>query len=196
MPFTGHAFIGLTDETGKEERWGYTTKASVAGVIETIRGIEGDFISENKNQQYNEAIVYSISKEQYLAAKQKTEEYRKNPGTYMLFNKNCSTVARDILMAARVEDLPKKGLSLTPYGLALKKRITLAQRRCEAALFNIKNSIRSLFGQKKAPRKELLNSLRSKPVPVPIKTAMRTARKEPMTPINIDTVITNIARGR
>lgn len=166
------------------------------GVIETIRGIEGDFISENKNQQYNEAIVYSISKEQYLAAKQKTEEYRKNPGTYMLFNKNCSTVARDILMAARVEDLPKKGLSLTPYGLALKKRITLAQRRCEAALFNIKNSIRSLFGQKKAPRKELLNSLRSKPVPVPIKTAMRTARKEPMTPINIDTVITNIARGR
>ena len=45
----------------------------VAGVIETIRGIEGNFISENANQQYNEAIVYPVSKDQYLAAKQKTE---------------------------------------------------------------------------------------------------------------------------
>jgi len=53
-----------------------------------------------------------------------------------------------------------------------------------------------MFGQKKAPRRELLDSLRAKPVPVLIKTAMRTAGKEPMTPINVETVITNIARDR
>ncbi len=196
LPFTGHSFIGLTDENGREERWGYTTKADVAGVIETIRGIEGNFVSENANQQYNEAIVYPISRDQYLAAKQKTEEYRQNPGTYKLFEKNCSTVARDILAAAKVDELPGKGAGLTPYGLAAKKRITLARRRCEAAVFKIKNAVRSMFGQKKAPRRELLDSLRTKPVPVPIKTAMRTARKDPMTPINVETVITNIARGR
>lgn len=120
LPFTGHSFIGLTDENGREERWGYTTKADVAGVIETIRGIEGNFISENANQQYNEAIVYPVSRDQYLAAKQKTEEYRQNPGTYKLFEKNCSTVARDILAVAKVDELPGKGLGLTPYGLAAK----------------------------------------------------------------------------
>lgn len=95
-----------------------------------------------------------------------------------------------------MDELPGKGAGLTPYGLAAKKRITLARRRCEAAVFKIKNAVRSMFGQKKAPRRELLDSLRTKPVPVPIKTAMRTARKDPMTPINVETVITNIARGR
>lgn len=196
LPFTGHSFIGLTDEKGNEERWGYTTKAQVASVAAACRGIEGDFISENENKKYNEAIVYPVTKDQYLAAKQKAEEYRAAPGTYKLFEKNCSTVARDILSAAQVDDLPGKKLGLTPYGLAFKKRLTLVQRRCEALFFNVKNTIKKVFGNKKAPRSELLASLRAKPLPVPIRTATRTAKKTPMAQLNTESILTNIARGR
>lgn len=196
LPFTGHSFIGLTDDKGNEERWGYTTKADVASFTAACRGIEADFISENDNKKYNEAIVYPVTKDQYLAAKQKVEEFRADPGTYKLFEKNCSTVARDILCAARVDELPGKKLGLTPYGLAMKKRVTLAKRRCEALFFNVKNAVKKMFGKKKAPRSELLASLRAKPLPVPIRTATKTARKTPMAQLNTETILTNIARGR
>lgn len=196
LPFTGHSFIGLTDDKGNEERWGYTTKAQVASFAAACRGIEGDFVSENENKKYNEAIVYPVTKDQYLAARQKVEEFRTAPGTYKLFEKNCSSVARDILAAAKVDELPGKKLALTPYGLAVKKRLTLIRRRCEALFFNVKNAVKKVFGDKKAPRSELLASLRAKPLPVPIRTATRTARKTPMARLNTESILTNIARGR
>jgi len=163
---TGHAFIGLSDGKGREIRVGYTGEGKMSKMIS---GVEGVVIPHDNQDYYNEAIVWSISKKQFNAAKREIEKQQKNPGTYKLFERNCSTFATDVLKAAKVEDVPDGKLGLTPYGLVLKKRVMLAKRRMEVLKFKAKNVLRTLFGKKRAPTSELLESLRSKPVPVPIR---------------------------
>lgn len=163
---TGHAFIGLSDGKGREIRVGYTGEGKMSKMIS---GVEGVVIPHDNQDYYNEAIVWSISKKQFNAAKREIEKQQKNPGTYKLFERNCSTFATDVLKAAKVEDVPDGKLGLTPYGLILKKRVMLAKRRMEVLKFKAKNVLRTLFGKKRAPTSELLQSLRSKPVPVPIR---------------------------
>ena len=163
---TGHAFIGLSDGKGREIRVGYTGEGRMSKMI---WGVDGVVIPHDNQDYYNEAIVWSISKKQYKAARREIEKQQKNPGTYKLFERNCSTFATDVLKAAKVEDVPEGKLGLTPYGLVLKKRVMLAKRRMEVLKFKAKNVLRTLFGKKRAPTSELLESLRSKPVPVPIR---------------------------
>lgn len=163
---TGHAFIGLSDGKGREIRVGYTGEGKMSKMIS---GGDGVVIPHDNQDYYNEAIVWSISKKQYKAARREIEKQQKNPGTYKLFERNCSTFATDVLKAAKVEDVPEGKLGLTPYGLVLKKRVMLAKRRMEVLNFKAKNVLRTLFGKKRAPTSELLESLRSKPVPVPIR---------------------------
>lgn len=163
---TGHAFIGLSDGKGREIRVGYTGEGKMSKMIS---GVEGVVIPHDNQDYYNEAIVWNISKKQFNAAKREIEKQQKNPGTYKLFERNCSTFATDVLKAAKVEDVPEGKLGLTPYGLILKKRVMLAKRRMEVLKFKAKNVLRTLFGKKRAPTSELLQSLRSKPVPVPIR---------------------------
>lgn len=163
---TGHAFIGLTNKKGKEIRVGYTGEGKMSKMIS---GVDGVVIPHDNQDYYNEAIVWSISPKQYNAAKREIEKQQENPGTYKLFERNCSTFATDILKAANVEDIPSSKLGLTPYGLVLKKRVMLAKRRMEVLKFKAKNVLRTLFGKKRAPTSKLLQSLRSKPVPVPVR---------------------------
>ena len=163
---TGHAFIGLSDGKGREIRVGYTGEGKMSKMIS---GVEGVVIPHDNQDYYNEAIVWSISKKQFNAAKREIEKQQKNPGTYKLFERNCSTFATDVLKAAKVEDVPDGKLGLTPYGLILKKRVMLAKRRMEVLKFKAKNVLRTLFGKKRAPTSALLQPLRSKPVPVPIR---------------------------
>lgn len=163
---TGHAFIGLSDGKGREIRVGYTGEGKMSKMIS---GVEGVVIPHDNQDYYNEAIVWNISKKQFNAAKREIEKQQKNPGTYKLFERNCSTFATDVLKAAKVEDVPEGKLGLTPYGLILKKRVMLAKRRMEVLKFKAKNVLRTLFGKKRAPTSALLQSLRSKPVPVPIR---------------------------
>ena len=172
---TGHAYIGLSD--GKdEERWGYGPDGGT--LMQAVTGVKGYFMPEDHYTPHNAAIVWHISKRQYDAAREMIEDLHKHPGTYKLFEKNCSTVATAILQAANVPDAPKGAIGMTPYGLALKKRVMLAKRRAEMVKFHIKNAVRSLFGKKKAPTSELLDSLRSKPIPVSIRTATKNSRNE------------------
>lgn len=170
---TGHAFIGLTDEKGCETRFGYTGEGKMSKMIS---GVDGVVIPHDNQDYYNEAIVWKISKKQYKAAKREIKKQQKNPGTYKLFERNCSTFAVDVLNAAKVEDIPRGKLGLTPYGLVLKKRVMLAKRRMEVLKFKAKNVLRTLFGKKRAPTSELLESLRSKPVPVPIRIGTKDYR--------------------
>ena len=109
--FTGHAFVGLTDENGREEKWGYYPDP-MASVKEEIRGVHGHFERED-SAHYNEAIVYMVSKEQYDAAMKKVNETTRSPGFYQLFHKNCSSVACDVLRAGGVEDAPSLFMGLT-----------------------------------------------------------------------------------
>ncbi len=200
VAITGHAFIGLTDKNGKEERWGYTCVEPK--LFKSIRGMKSQMVPEDANSPYNEAIVWNITKEQYQAANKAVADLVKNPGQYKLFEKNCASVATDILKAANVPDIPLGKMGLTPYGLTLKKRVMLAQRRMEAAKFKIKNAIRSLFGKKKAPKSALLNSLRSKPIPVPINNAMKAFKVDrennQIRPLDMNRVIASISgiRGK
>ncbi len=194
---TGHAFVGLTDKNGKEERWGYTAEEfSVAGMV--FRGTPGVLIEHEPGDYYNEAIVWNISEKQFHRAKNAIEKLRKRPGNYKLFEKNCATVASDILRAADVPDVPGKKLGLTPYGLALKKRVMLAKRRMEVMKFRVKNTIGALFGKKKAPATGLMRSLRSQPVPVPIDNAMKVFRdnrkREVSEQIDLKRVLNSISR--
>lgn len=194
---TGHAYIGLSDGDN-EERWGYGPDGGT--LIEAVTGVKGCFVPEDHYTPHNEAIVWRISKHQYDAAREMVEDLRKNPGMYKLFEKNCSTVATAILQAANVPDAPKGAIGMTPFGLALKKRVMLAKRRAEMVKFHVKNAVRSLFGKKKAPTSELLDSLRSKPIPVSIRTATKNSHNEKAVcktrSPNIDQLVSKLAMTR
>lgn len=174
--FTGHAFVGLTDETGKETLWSFSYKEA-KNDLQKITGCPGKFErAYAKFEEYNEAIVYPISREQFDNANKKVEELKTKDLTYRLFSTNCSSVASSILRAAGVGKCPVTAMS--PHGLVLKKRALLAARRVEVALFKATNKIRETFGKEKAPDSKLLDSLRSKPMPVMIREGTRTFNYE------------------
>ncbi|HBO59674.1 MAG TPA: hypothetical protein DD624_07185 [Alphaproteobacteria bacterium] len=204
-PFSvsGHAFVGLSD--GKaEERWGYThsdfSDSKLKMLVNVIRGSQGQMNKEDANSPYHEAIVWNVSEAQYKAAQAEIKKQRENPGTYKLFERNCSTVATSVLQAAGIQDIPSGKLSMSPYGWALKKRVMLAKRRMEAAVFKVKNTIKAAFGKKKVPNTKLLASLRAKPVPVSIRQGIKSAqadyRAQETQPLNVKRILMNMAAGR
>ena len=166
--YTGHAFIGLSD--GKnEERWGFGPDNSVKdSLFVYITGCPSLFHRE-EGSHFNEAIVYPVSKEQYMAAQKKVEEYKQHPELeYKLFARNCSTVASSILKAAQVDAPPGKLVGLTPHSLTMKKRLMFARRKLEMKMLGVKMKLQKLFGKQKVPMKAaMLDALRGKPLPVP-----------------------------
>lgn len=204
-PFSasGHAFVGLSDGQA-EERWGYThsdySDSKLKMLVNVIRGSKGQMNKEDANSPYHEAIVWNVSEAQYKAAQAEIKKQRENPGTYKLFERNCSTVATSVLRAADIQDIPAAMLSMSPYGWALKKRVMLAKRRMEAAVFKVKNAIKTAFGNKKVPNTRLLASLRAKPVPVSIRQGIKSARSDyraqETQPLNIKRILMNITAGR
>lgn len=198
VALTGHAFIGLTDAKGNEERWGFSGEEPA--LFKALSGMRGTFEKEDPVSPYNEAIIWHIGKNQYNAVQKSIDNLKKDPGTYKLFKRNCSTVAVSLLKSAGVKDIPGEKLGLTPYGLTIKKRYMLACRRLEVAKFKIKNAFNGLFGKAKAPASELLASLRSKPIPVPINNGMKAYRQNrkdgQTTPLDIGKVIASISRVR
>lgn len=180
--FTGHAFVGLSDDKGNEEKWGYYPDPC-ATVKQEIRGVHGHFEREDA-AHYNEAIVYMVSKDQYDAAQKKVSEIRRSPGFYQLFHKNCSTVACDILRAGGVKDAPPPFLGLTPHRLTLTKRATQLKRKLEVAFWKAKNTVKSLFTGKKAPASQLLDTLRSKPIPVSVSQGMEASKSKKALDVN------------
>ncbi|MCQ2914270.1 MAG: hypothetical protein MJ247_03650 [Alphaproteobacteria bacterium] len=178
VAITGHAFIGLADESGIEKRAGYTFED--AGFIKSIFGAKGCVCEEDENSPHNEAIVWRISKDQYNKAMKAIDEKRENPGQYKLFETNCSTFAVDILNAAGVPDVPSGKFALSPAGLVMKKRLMQAQRNVEVLKYKLEKTFNKLFGDKKMPTKESLETLRDPdgPIMVSINQTMKHARKE------------------
>ena len=168
---TGHAFVGLTDETGKETLWSFSF-SQAKNDLAKVTGCPGKLSqSFPRFSEYNEAIVYPITREQFDAANKKVDEIKNKKMTYRLFSTNCSTVASSILRAAGVGKCPV--MALSPHTLTMKKRALLTKRRVEVAFFKTKNKIREMFGQEKAPESKLLDKLRSKPMPVMIREGTR-----------------------
>lgn len=175
--FTGHAFIGITDEEGHEQKWGFGPKDNVADSLLTyISGCPSYFRPETKSH-YNEAIVYPITKDQYLAAENKIMDYLQRPDLeYKLFSRNCSTVASSIMKAAGVKS-PSRIVGLTPHGLTIKKRLMYLERKAEVALVKAKSAIVKLFGGKPAPRTQVLKALKARPLPVSTKVGTIASKK-------------------
>lgn len=174
---SGHAFVGITDKDGKEERWGFSPGESEAFEKPhmMLTGCKGRFSFESKYSYYNEAIVYPVTKEQYEKAKEKIESLKKNKDKkYRLFSSNCATVASSVLRAGGVGSRNPL-IKFSPHTLILKKRAMLAKKRVSVALFKAANSIRSAFGMKKVPDEKMLDHLRKKPLPVAIKVGTRTS---------------------
>lgn len=174
---TGHAFIGITDEKGNEQKWGYgPTEAAGDNLLKYTLGCESYFKNED-NTHYNEAIIYPISRKQYDDAAKKIEEIKQNKGEYRLFSRNCSTTSSSILKAAGVM-APSMLISLTPHGLTLKKRLMFASRRIMVAFIKTKNKLTRLFGGKAIPKMKILETLRNKPIPVSVKEGTKSSDKK------------------
>lgn len=175
--FTGHAFVGITDEEGNEQKWGFGPRENVSDSLLTyVSGCPSLFHPETKSH-YNEAIVYPITKGQYQAAENKIMDYLQKPDLeYKLFSRNCSTVASSILKAAGVE-APSKIAGLTPHGLTIKKRLMYLERKAEVALVKAKSAIVKFFGGKPAPRAQVLKALQARPLPVSTKVGTMASKK-------------------
>ena len=195
---TGHVFVGLTDEKGREERWGFWGERT--SPYHAIAGTKGIFDKEETSSPYNEAIVWNVTPKQLEAAKNAVKENREAPGTYRLFERNCTTVALGVVKAAGITGLPSSKWGMTPHALVLKKRWMLAKRRLEVARFKVKNLFSPLFGKEKIPNEELLKSLRSKPLPVPINNGMKAFRQnrdnDETKPLDVSKIIASISKIR
>ncbi len=172
--FSGHAFIGLTDRGGKERCFSFGPDSSHAGSIRCLTGCRGVFAEEYGNP-YTEAIVYPISQKSYDAVLKRAEEMKREDMTYKLFSKNCATVAASLLTVAGASR-PGRLMRLSPHSLALKKRAMLMRMRMSMVMQAAKNRIAGIFRDKSIPPMDLLNSLKDKPLPVPIKEARKTSR--------------------
>ena len=182
---TGHAFVGLTDEAGKETLWSFSF-SEAKNPLQKITGCPGKLSQDfPKFAEYNEAIVYPITREQFDAAHKKVDEIKNKKMTYRLFSTNCSTVPSTNLRAAGVAKCPV--MALSPHTLTMKKRALLTKRRVEVAFFKAKNKIREMFGKEKAPESKLLDQLRSKPMPVMIREGTRTFNYEEK--LNTDRIV-------
>lgn len=190
--FTGHAFVGLTDEKGHEEKWGYYPNP-MASLKEEIRGTRGYFSRED-DAHYNEAIVYTVSRGQYDAAMKKVRETNARPGFYQLFHKNCSSVACDVLRAGGVKDAPSLFMGLSPHRLTMKKRALQVKRRLEVALWKVQNAVKGIFTGSKAPSSDLLKILREKPIPVTISQGMAASKSKQ--PLDINKVLSSLSGQR
>lgn len=176
--YTGHAFIGLSDGVN-EEKWGFGPDHTVVDSMRLyMTGCKSEFHRED-NTHYNEAIVYPVSKEQYLAAKNKVEEYKQHPELqYKLFSRNCSTVSSSILKAAGVKAPPGRLSGMSPHGLTIKKRMLYLRRKIDLRLLRAKMKLQKLFGRDKAsPKTAMLDMLRGKPLPVPVKLGTEMGRQ-------------------
>lgn len=189
--FTGHTFIGLTDDKGKEEKWGYYPDPGTP-FMKHVSGTLGH-LYEDDNSHYNEAVVYMVSKDQYDAAKAKVDETRRAPGFYQLFKKNCSSVANDVLKAAGVE-APSNFVGLTPHRLTLSKRAMRVQRHVEVAMWKAKNTLKPLFGQKKAPTVDLMKKLKDKPIAVSAKEGTKSSIDKK--PLDVNKVLSTLISGK
>ena len=68
----------------------------------------------------------------------------------------------------------------------------LAARKIQIGLIKAKNKIAKLFGGKVVPTTKILDVLRNKPLPVPIKDGMKAnAAKQPLNPTAILTAMLN-----
>ncbi|MGN0904100.1 MAG: DUF4105 domain-containing protein [Alphaproteobacteria bacterium] len=172
--FSGHAFIGLTNKAGKERCFSFEPDNSHTGSLQCLTGCRGHFAEEYGNP-YTEAIVYPISQKSYDAALKRAEEMKRADMTYKLFSKNCSTVAASLLEAAGVAR-PSRLMRLSPHGLVLKKRAMLMRMRMSMVLQAAKSRIAGIFREKSVPPMKLLNALKDKPLPVPIREARKTSR--------------------
>ena len=185
---TGHAFIGLTDEKGKEQKWGFGPVGFDDDLIKYTTGCPSYFKDES-GTHYNEAVVYPVTRRQYDAAAKKVEELKKNHGEYKLFSRNCSTTASAILRAAGIK-APDVPTGLMPHGLTIKKRLMMAARKIQIGLIKAKNKIAKLFGGKLIPTTKILDALRNKPIPIPIREGMKAnAAKQPINPTAILTAM-------
>ena len=67
-------------------------------------------------------------------------------------------------------------MRLSPHGLVLKKRAMLMRMRMSMVLQAAKSRIAGIFREKSVPPMKLLNALKDKPLPVPIREARKTSR--------------------
>ena len=177
--FSGHAFIGITDKDGNEERWGYGPVPDQAD-WKYITGCPSYFKRED-DTHYNEAIVFPVTEKQYGSAKARIEALKRVNPEYKLFSRNCSTVAASILKASGVY-APKGVIRFCPHTLVLKKRAMLARMKAALMLKKAERKLAKLFGVAPAPEVPLLEALRGKPVPVSIKEGMKASKnKTPLT---------------
>lgn len=181
--FSGHAFVGITDKDGNEERWGYGP-VPVDTDMKYITGCPSYFKREDETH-YNEAIVFPVTEKQYDKAKGRIEALKRINPEYKLFSRNCSTVAASILKASGVY-APNRVMRLCPHTLVLKKRAMLARMKAYLMLKKAERKVAKLFGAPLAPEKDVLKGLRGKPLPVSIKEGMKASKnKTPLTETEI-----------
>lgn len=192
--YSGHAFVGVTDENGKEQKWGFGPLSSMSenSLKSYFSGCEAYFKDE-KDSHFTEAVIYPISQSQYQNALKKIEEIKANKGSYKVLSRNCSTVAASILKASGAS-APIKLIAVSPHGLTLKKRALQVKRKTELALLKAKNKIKTSFGKNATPMSALLMSFIRKPLPVSIQEGLKASKDKAV--LNSEAILKNLMLKR
>lgn len=169
---TGHAFIGLTDESGKETVYGFHAATALPENANLsfkeklpllVSGKYQGFVGDDSKEPYDDKMVYHITPKQYDKIKSYVEKEKANPPKYNLFSGNCVVFAYKALRQADLK-LPPQPLFYNPVSAVLGIRLYEKAHQIKQDLKQATANILSRFSSTRKISKEILQGLKKKPV--------------------------------
>ena len=169
---TGHAFIGITDQNGKETVYGFHSATALPEnanlplkeklpmlIGQKVQGV----ILDDSKDAYDDKMIYRISQKQYDSIKAYAEKEKANPPKYGILSSNCVIFAYKALRQADLK-LPPQPLFYNPASAVLGIRIYEKAHKTKQKLGNTAANILSKFSSTRKISRDILQKLKEKPV--------------------------------
>lgn len=168
---TGHAFIGLTDQNGKETVYGFHAATALPEnenlsfkekLPLLVSGKYQGFVADDSKEPYDDKMVYNITPKQYDKIKSYVEKEKANPPKYSIFSGNCVVFAYKALRQADLK-LPPQPLFHNPVSAVLGIRLYEKVHKVKQDLKKATANILSRFSSTRKVSKDILQGLKKKP---------------------------------
>ena len=168
---TGHAFIGLTDQNGKETVYGFHAATALPEnehlsfkekLPLLISGQYQGFIADDSKEPYDDKMVYRITPDQYDKIKSYVEKEKAHPPKYNIFSKNCVVFAYKALYQAGLK-LPPQPMFHNPISAVLGIRLYEKAHKAKQNLKKSAAEILSRFSSTRKISRDILQGLKNKP---------------------------------
>lgn len=168
---TGHAFIGITDEQGKETVYGFHAATALPENANLsfkeklpllLSGKYQGVVMDDSKDAYDDKMVYNITPQQYDKIKAYVEKEKANPPKYSFLSANCVVFAYKALRQADLK-LPPQPLFHNPVSAVLGIRLYEKAHEIKQEIKKATANILSRFSSTRKISKDILQGMKKKP---------------------------------